>query len=105
MSKANKRFVTITFKASREPVDDMFWCEAEYDGSWTNVTLLDRLKTRREIVERVLELESALIGIDFPMSFPHTFMEFLKKDGLTGAWKEFADRIREELKKNTEDGI
>jgi hypothetical protein len=105
MSKANKRFVTITFKASREPVDDMFWCEAEYDGSWTNVILLDRLKTRREIIERILELESGLIGLDFPMSFPVPFMNFLAKEGLTGPWKNFAERIREELKKNTEDGI
>jgi hypothetical protein len=105
MLKANKRFVTITFKASREPVDDMFWCEAEYDGSWTNVILLDRLKTRREIIERILELDSALIGLDFPMSFPVPFMNFLAKEGTTSPWKNFADRIREELKKNTEDGI
>ncbi len=105
MAKANKRFVTVSFKASREPVDDMFWCEAEYDGAWTNVILLERVKTRREIIERILELESGLVTFDFPFSFPKPFVEFLKTEGMDASWSKRAERIREDLKKNTDDGI
>lgn len=105
MPKPNKRFVVITFRASREPVEDMFWCEAEYDGAWTNVILLDRVKTRREILERIGELETAIIGIDAPLGFPKPFMDLIAKEGISGDWKKVAHHVREELKKNTEDGI
>lgn len=105
MAKPNKRFVTVSFKASREPVDDMFWCEAEYDGAWTNVILLERVKTRREILERIVELESGLVTFDFPFSFPKPFVDFLKTEGIDDSWSKRAERIREDLKKNTDDGI
>ena len=105
MAKPNTRFVTVSFKASREPVDDMFWCEAEYDGAWTNVILLERIKTRREIIERVLELESGLVTFDFPFSFPKPFVEFLSVEGIDASWSKRAEKIREDLKKNTDDGI
>lgn len=105
MPKQNKRFVVITFRASREPVEDMFWAEAEYDGAWTNVIRLDRVKTRREILERIGELDTAIIGIDAPLGFPKPFIDLIAKEGITGDWKQVAHKIREDLKKNTEDGI
>lgn len=105
MSKPNKKFVVISFRASREPVEDMFWAEAEYDGAWTNVIRLDRVKTRREILERIGELETAIIGIDAPLGFPKPFIDLIAKEGIAGDWKQVAHKVREDLKKNTEDGI
>ena len=61
MPKANKKFVTVSWRAGREPVDEMFWCEAEFDGTWTNITTIDRLRSRREVVERVSEIDQAII--------------------------------------------
>jgi hypothetical protein len=105
MPKQNTTFVVITFRASREPVEDMFWAEAQYDGAWTNVVRLERIKTRREILERIAELESAIIGIDAPYGFPKPFGDLIAQEGITGDWKQVAHKVREDLKKNTEDGI
>lgn len=105
MPKSNTTFVVIAFKSSREPLEDMFWAQAHYDGAWTNVVQLDKVKTRRELLERISELENAIIGIDAPYGFPQPFNELLTKEGITGGWKNIAHRIREDLKKNTEDGI
>jgi hypothetical protein len=93
------------WRAGREPVDDMYWCEAEYDGTWTNVIFLDKVRTRREILDRLLELESAVVGFDFPFSFPKPFLDFLATEGITGGWRTLASSIRDDLKKNTDDGI
>jgi hypothetical protein len=83
----------------------MFWCEAEYDGSWTNITTMDRLRTRREVIERIGNLDQAFIGFDFAFSFPKPFMDFLAKEGIGNDWRAIAKKIREELKKNTDDGV
>jgi len=105
MPKAQKKFITVSWRAGREPVDDMFWCEAEFDGVWTNITSIDRLRSRREVVERTAELEHAIIGFDFAFSFPKPFLEFLLTEGIAGGWKALAKKIRDELKKNTDDGV
>ncbi len=105
MPKANKKFVTVSWRAGREPVDEMFWCEAEFDGTWTNITTIDRLRSRREVVERVSEIDQAIIGFDFPFSFPKPFVEFLASEGIKGEWKTIAKKIRNDLKKNTDDGV
>lgn len=105
MPKANKKFVTVSWRSGREPVDDMFWCEAEYDGVWTNITSVDRLRSRREVVERVSELDQAIIGFDFAFSFPKPFVEFLSSEKIEGGWKAIAKKIRNDLKKNTDDGV
>ncbi|MDP4219539.1 MAG: hypothetical protein Q8916_00315 [Bacteroidota bacterium] len=105
MTKVNKKFITISWKAGREPVDDMFWCEAEYDGSWTNITTMDRLRSRREVVERIVNLDQAFIGFDFAFSFPKPFMAFLTNEGIGNDWRTIARKIREDLKKNTDDGV
>ncbi len=93
------------WRAGREPVDDMYWCEAEYDGTWTNVIFLDKVRTRREILDRLVELESAVVGFDFPFSFPKPFVDFLASEGISGGWRPVASSIRDDLKKNTDDGI
>ena len=105
MAKVNKKFVTVSWRSGREPVDDMFWCEAEYDGAWTNITTVDRLRSRREVVERVTELDQALIGFDFAFSFPKPFIEFLAIEGISGGWQAIAKKLRDDLKKNTDDGV
>jgi hypothetical protein len=102
---ANKKFITLSWKAGREPVDNMFWCEADYDGAWTNITTVDRIRTRREVIERIAELDNALIGCDFAFSFPKPFIEFLRTQGLAKDWRSLAKSIREDLKKNTDDGV
>jgi len=104
-AKTTKRFVTVLWRAGREPVDDMFWCEAEYDGTWTKVILLDKVRTRREILDRLLELESAVVGFDFPFSFPKPFIDLLISDKIVTDWRSLATRVRDDLKKNTDDGI
>jgi hypothetical protein len=93
------------WRAGREPVDDMYWCEAEYDGTWTNVIILDKVRTRREILDRLLELETAVVGFDFPFSFPKPFIDFLASEGISGGWRQLANSVRDDLKKNTDDGI
>jgi hypothetical protein len=105
MAKANKKFITVSWKSGREPVDDLFWCEAEYDGGWTNIHSVERLRTRREVIEKVNELEHAIIGFDFAFSFPKPFIEFVKTLGIGSDWRTLAKKIRDDLKKNTEDGV
>ncbi|MEI8134255.1 MAG: hypothetical protein WCH46_04130 [bacterium] len=105
MAKSNKKFVTVSWRSGREPVDDLFWCEAEYDGAWTSITTLEKLRTRREIVEKVSPLEDAIIGFDFAFSFPKPFNDFVKAEGIASDWRALAKRVREDLKKNTDDGV
>ena len=105
MQKANKKFITVSWRAGREPVDDMFWCEAEYDGVWTNITTIDRLRSRREVVERICDLENAIVGFDFAFSFPKPFIDFLHGEEIGSGWLTLAKKIREDLKKNTDDGV
>jgi hypothetical protein len=83
----------------------MFWCEAESDGVWTNITSIDRLRSRREVVERVAELDQAMIGLDFAFSFPKPFIDFLAAEKIGAGWQALAKKIRGDLKKNTDDGV
>ncbi len=102
---SQKKYVTIGFDASREPLDELFWVEAVIEGSWTTITTCDRLRSRREIVERVSELDSALIGVDFACSFPLGFLEYVASQKVATTHKELSKKIRQDLKKNTDDGI
>jgi hypothetical protein len=105
VAKANKKFITISWKAGREPVDEMFWCEAEYDGAWTSLHSLERLRTRREVVEKISALDHAIVGFDCAFSFPKPFIDFIRAQGLGSDWRSLAKKIREDVKKNTEDGV
>ena len=102
---SQKKYITIGFDASREPLDELFWCEAEIDGAWTTVSVCDKVRTRREIVERVSHLDNALIGVDFASSFPIGFYHFLAEKKIALTRTELAKKIRQDLKKNTDDGI
>jgi hypothetical protein len=105
MTKTNKKFITVSWKSGREPVDDLFWCEAEYDGAWTNINSIERIRTRREVIEKAVELEHAIIGFDFAFSFPKPFIDFIRSQGIGSDWRSLAKKIREDLKKNTDDGV
>ena len=104
MAKTEKQYITISFDASREPLDELFWCEAVSEGDWTTIKTCDRFRSRKEIVERISELTAATIGVDFALSFPKGFFESLASEKIT-SHRELSKRIREDLKKNTEDGV
>ena len=100
-----RRMVAIGWSASREPVDDMFWAEAKIDGEWIVVETFERVRTRKEILERILALDHALVALDFNFSYPASFFEFLSTSEGIVDWRGLIKRAREELKKNTEDGL
>jgi len=100
-----RRFINITWSAQREPVDDMFWCEIEKEGDWTTVVAVDQVRSRREILERLSEVEEGIISFDFSFSYPLAFIEFLQETEGIKDWRELLHRVREDLKKNADDGI
>ncbi|MDP4200346.1 MAG: hypothetical protein Q8922_11220 [Bacteroidota bacterium] len=99
-----ERFVVIRWSGRREPVDDMYWAEATKDGDWIVVTELAQVRSRKEILTRLLELPPALIAIDVPLSYPADFFEVLKTEGISD-WRALIKHVREDLKKNADDGI
>lgn len=99
------RFIAIGWSGQREPADDLYWCEIERNGQWLTVSAMEQVRTRREILERLLELQDGVVAFDFSFSFPRPFMEYLKEqDGIDG-WRAMIHRVREDLKKNSEDGV
>jgi hypothetical protein len=105
MAKIDKKYVTIGFDASREPLDELFWCEASTEGDWTLITSCNRLRSRREIVERIGELNSSIIAVDFPLSFPMGFIQYLAEKKIATTHAELSKKLRADLKKNTDDGV
>jgi hypothetical protein len=103
--KSIDRFITVSWSAQREPVDDIVWCEAEQEGAWTVVRSVEIVRTRREVLERLVETERGLVGLDFGFSFPATFMNFLKEHEHVAGWRSLIKHVREDLKKNVEDGL
>ncbi len=99
-----ERFVVIRWSGRREPVDDMFWAEATKEGEWMVLTEFEQIRSRKDILARLLELPPALVALDFPLSYPADFFEFLKGEGITD-WRSLAKRVREDLKKNVDDGV
>ncbi len=105
MPKEQKKYCVIAFRSSREPLDDMLFAEAVYDGSWTEIGRLETVKYRRDLLEELASYGSALIAIDAPLGFPKPFIDHLGDEAGGGSWRSLAKIIREDLKKNTEDGI
>jgi hypothetical protein len=99
------RYVTVLFSGQREPVDDMFICDIEKRGEWLSVTNLEQVRTRREVLEYLKEVESGLVGLDFPFSFPQPFIEFVKPEIKAEGWRGQIKTVREDLKKNLDDGV
>ncbi len=99
-----RRFVSIVWSGKREPVDDMFWVEAEREGDWIVIREFEAIRTRKDILERLQELPAGLVAVDFNLSYPQEFLELLKGEGIED-WRGLAKKVREDLKKNSDDGI
>jgi hypothetical protein len=105
VTKPIDRFVVVTWSGQREPVDTMYWAEARRQGEWVVVESLEPVRTRREVLERLTELPSGLAALEFNFSYPQPFLEHLSKDLGDDRWRALLRKVREDLKKNTEDGI
>ncbi len=103
--KETKRFVVVSWSAQREPADDLYWCELEREGTWLVVTALEQVRTRREILERLTELDEGIVAFDFNFGYPEPFMDFVSKDHGAADVRSLFKRVRDDLKKNTDDGI
>jgi len=105
-----KHIITISWSGAREPVDDMFWAEAENDGAWIVVNEFERIRTRKEVLDRIVELDVSpekpcLIAFDFNFSYPTQFFDLLKEKDNIGDWRGMISQVREDMKKNTDDGL
>ncbi|MEO6941158.1 MAG: hypothetical protein ABI444_13675 [Candidatus Kapaibacterium sp.] len=103
--KRTKRYVSIAWSGQREPLDNLIWCEAERDGAWLVITALEQVKTRREILERLTALDEGIVGLDFSFSYPGPFLDFLKTTKIAEDWRGLLKQVREDLKKNVDDGV
>ena len=99
------RYITVLFSGQREPADDMYICDIEKKGEWLTVTNLEQVRTRREVLEYLSEVESGLVGLDFSFSFPQPFVDFVKPEIKADDWRSMIKVIREDLKKNLDDGV
>ena len=99
------RFVVVSWSGLREPVDDMFWAEAEREGDWIVIRSLEHVRTRKEILDRLSELDSGLVALNFNFSYPQEFFEFIKTNDNIADWRGLVQRVREDLKKNVDDGV
>jgi hypothetical protein len=99
------RIVVVSWSGLREPADDMFWAEAEREGDWIMIRSLEHVRTRKEILDRLTELDSGLVALNFSFSYPQEFYEFLKSSEGIGDWRTLLQRVREDLKKNVDDGV
>jgi hypothetical protein len=100
-----ERFVVVTWSAMREPVDTMYWAEAVRDGQWIIVEEVTPVRTRREILDRLIELPNGLVALEFSFSYPQDFLGFLQSKFGIEDWRALIKRVREDLKKNVDDGV
>ncbi len=99
-----RRVVFIAWSAEREPASELLWAEAVIEGEWVVVEKLEKVRTRKEILERILELDSALVALDFNFSYPAEFLTMLAATERITDWQSMVKTIREDLKKNVDDG-
>ena len=100
-----RRVVFISWSGEREPASELLWAEAAIEGEWVVVEKLEKVRTRKEILERILELDSALVALDFNFSYPAAFLEMLSATENIPNWQSMVKTIREDLKKNVDDGV
>jgi hypothetical protein len=105
ITKPIERFVVVTWSGQREPVDGMFWAEARREGEWVVIESLEQVRTRREVLERLIEMPSGLAALEFSFSYPQPFLEHISSELGDDRWRALLRKVREDLKKNTEDGI
>jgi hypothetical protein len=104
-TKRFNRFVAIAWSGAREPAADLIWAEAHLDGKWIVIDALDKIRTRKEILERILDLQAALVTLDFNFSYPTTFFDLLREAENIGDWHTMLRTIRSDVKKNVDDGL
>ncbi|HET6402825.1 MAG TPA: hypothetical protein VFH95_15680 [Candidatus Kapabacteria bacterium] len=104
-TKSFRQFVSIGWSGEREPATDLIWAEAVLDGKWIVIDTLERVPTRKEIVERILSLQAALVTLDFNFSYPTTFFDLLRETEGIGDWHSMIHTIRRDVKKNVDDGL
>ncbi len=99
-----RRVVFISWSGEREPASELLWSEAVIDGEWVVIQKLEKIRTRKEVLDRILELDSALVALDFNFSYPADFLEMLSATERIPDWHSMVHRVREDLKKNVDDG-
>jgi hypothetical protein len=104
-TKSFRQFVSIGWSGAREPATDLIWAEAHLDGNWIVVDALDRIRTRKEILDRILDLQAALVTLDFNFSYPTEFFDLLRETEGIGDWRAMLRTIRADVKKNVDDGL
>ncbi len=100
-----QRFVSIGWSGAREPTSDLVWAEAHLEGNWVVVDDVDRVGSRKAILERLLKLKSALVTMDFNFSYPITVLDFIREREGIADWRAMIRTMREDLKKNADDGL
>ncbi len=102
---AFRRVVFISWSGEREPATELLWAEAVIEGEWVVVETLEKVRTRKEVLERILALDSALVALDFNFSYPAQFLEMLSATEGIADWRSMVRTVREDLKKNVDDGV
>jgi hypothetical protein len=105
VTKPFERFVVVTWSGQREPVDTMFWAEARREGEWVILESLEQIRTRREVLERLVDMPTGIAALEFSFSYPVPFLEHLGQELGDDRWRALLKKVREDLKKNAEDGI
>lgn len=100
-----QRFVSIGWSGAREPSAELVWAEAHLEGKWVVIDDLDRVGSRKAILDRLLGLKSALVALDFNFSYPVTVLDFLRESEGISDWRAMIATMREDLKKNVDDGL
>src|ERR1019366_47662 len=77
---------------------------AGIEGEWVVVEKLEKVRTRKEILDRILEMDAGLVALDFNFSYPAEFLEMLSATEGIADWRSMIRTVREDLKKNVDDG-
>ena len=104
-SSVFRRVVFISWSGEREPATELLWAEASIQGEWVIVEKLEKVRTRKEILDRILEMDAGLVALDFNFSYPAEFLEMLFATEGISDWRNMLHTIREDLKKNVDDGV
>jgi hypothetical protein len=99
-----RRVVFVSWSGEREPASELLWAEATIEGDWVIVQKLEKVRTRKEILDRILEMDAGLVTLDFNFSYPAAFLEMLTATEGIADWRSMIRTVREDLKKNVDDG-
>ncbi len=99
-----RRVVFVSWSGEREPASELLWTEATIEGDWVVVQKLEKVRTRKEILDRILEMDAGLVTLDFNFSYPAAFLEMLSATEGLADWRSMIRTVREDLKRNVDDG-